>query len=313
MATLGALARASLSPRARRPVPRSTRRGDLAVLGARRRRRKGARDAEPTGSSPDAAEPPPPGSSSASAPSASSASSPSPAPPPPPLPPPGDDAPLPAVTRDAVMDSCYGTTFWMLALGVVAREATHFGQGSALVPPSVDDWTSALPLVSALHPPSAPADIAAHFAVACACAAAVTAARRAVLRVSSDFAAATDRSNAQVLTPLRRGATSAGDLVTVSFLPAVAEETLFRGALIPALGGGPVAVVASGCVFGALHVGGGRNAAFAAWAALVGCLYGAAAVGTGDVAVAMLAHGLANYASAATWLEENDDSVTDHR
>jgi hypothetical protein len=211
------------------------------------------------------------------------------------------------VTRDAVMDSCYGTTFWMLALGVVAREATHFGQGSALVPPSVGDWTSALPLVSALHPPSAPADIAAHFAVACACAAAVTAARRAVLRVSPDFAAATDRSNAQVLTPLRRGASAAGDLVTVSFLPAVAEETLFRGALIPALGGGPVAVVASGCVFGALHVGGGRNAAFAAWAALVGCLYGAAAVSTGDVAVAMLAHGLANYASAATWLEENDD------
>ena len=292
MATLGALARASLSPRAppgppldapRRP--RGARRAPPASQGRARRGAYGIvarRGGAPSGIVPRAA----------------------PAPPPPSL---GDDAPLPAVTRDAVMDSCYGTTFWMLALGVVAREATHFGQGSALMPPSVDDWTSALPLVSALHPPSAPADVAAHFAVACACAAAVTAARRAVLRVSPDFAAATDRSNAQVLTPLRRGASAAGDLVTVSFLPAVAEETLFRGALIPALGGGPVAVVASGCVFGALHVGGGRNAAFAAWAALVGCLYGAAAVGTGDVAVAMLAHGLANYASAATWLEENDD------
>jgi membrane protease YdiL (CAAX protease family) len=65
------------------------------------------------------------------------------------------------------------------------------------------------------------------------------------------------------------------------------------------------AVVISGLVFGALHVGGGRNAAFAAWASLVGVLYGAAAVATGDVATAMLAHGIANYASASLWLKED--------
>ena len=67
------------------------------------------------------------------------------------------------------------------------------------------------------------------------------------------------RSYAQVLTPLNKG-----DVVTVSVLPAVAEEALFRGALLPALGGGPVGVVGAGVVFGALHAGGGRNAAFAA-------------------------------------------------
>jgi len=33
-------------------------------------------------------------------------------------------------------------------------------------------------------------------------------------------------------------------------------------------------------VFGALHAGGGRNGAFAAWAGAVGCLYGACAVAT---------------------------------
>ena len=204
--------------------------------------------------------------------------------------------PLPAVTREAVLDSCYGTTFWMLAIGVTAREATHFARDA--LPSAVSDWTADLPLVAGLHPPFGPEDIASHFAVAVAAAAAVTAARAALLRAWPDFARAADRSNRQVLTPLNRG-----DVVTVSFLPAVAEEALFRGALLPALGCGPVGVAATGAAFGALHVGGGRNWAFAGWAAGVGCLYGAAAVQTGDVAVAMLAHGLANYASAAMWLE----------
>ena len=48
-----------------------------------------------------------------------------------------------------------------------------------------------------------------------------------------------------------------GDVVTVSVLPAVAEEALFRGALLPALGGGPAGVVGAGVVFGALHAGRG--------------------------------------------------------
>ena len=95
----------------------------------------------------------------------------------------------------------------------------------------------------------------------------------------------------------------------------MAEETAFRGVLLPALmpafGGTPAAaygaVVASSAVFGALHAGGGR-AAFAAWASLVGVAYGAAAVATGDVATAMLAHALANYASATLWLRDDAEA-----
>ena len=142
-----------------------------------------------------------------------------------------------------------------------------------------------------------------HAGVALGVAATVTAARRALLATSNEFREATNRSNAQVLRPL-----SSGDVVTVSLLPAVAEETVFRGVLIPAFSSVSStygAVVISGLVFGALHVGGGRNAAFAAWASLVGVLYGAAAVATGDVATAMLAHGIANYASASLWLKED--------
>lgn len=219
--------------------------------------------------------------------------------------------PLPFATRDDVLDSCYGTTFWLLAFGTVAREGAHFGQGK--LPAFISDWTADLPLIAALHPPSSPALVAAHAGVALGVAAAVTAARNALLDASPEFREATNRSNAQVLRPLRRG-----DVVTVSLLPAVAEETVFRGVLLPALV--PLfahletlvstdanlssygAAVASGAAFGALHVGGGRNAAFAAWASFVGVAYGAAAVATGDVATAMLAHALANYASAALWL-----------
>ena len=46
--------------------------------------------------------------------------------------------------------------------------------------------------------------------------------------------------------------------------------------------------------FGALHIGGGRNLAFAAWAAAVGAAYGAAFLATGDIAVPMGAHVLSN-------------------
>lgn len=60
--------------------------------------------------------------------------------------------------------------------------------------------------------------------------------------------------------------------------------------------------VLSAAVFGALHNSGGRNWTFAVWAGAVGLLYGAVLVGTQDLLVPMAAHCLANYASAALWL-----------
>lgn len=60
-------------------------------------------------------------------------------------------------------------------------------------------------------------------------------------------------------------------------------------------------VVIAGLAFGVLHNSGGRNPAFAAWASLVGCAYGALLLATGSVACPALAHTLANVASAAVW------------
>jgi len=55
-------------------------------------------------------------------------------------------------------------------------------------------------------------------------------------------------------------------------------------------------VLLAGAAFGAVHQSGGRNWAFAGWAAAVGVLYGALFVATSDLLVPMAAHTGANLA-----------------
>jgi membrane protease YdiL (CAAX protease family) len=139
-------------------------------------------------------------------------------------------------------------------------------------------------------------DSAADAGVMLAAAGVVTAARLGLLRVWPDFAAATERSNRQVLSPL-----GWPDVGLVALLSGVSEELLFRGALVPATLPDWRGAALSAALFGALHVGGGRNAAFAAWAGGVGALYGGAYLYTGNLWVAAGAHVIANFASAAAW------------
>eukprot|EP00747_Dinoflagellata_sp_TGD_P217989 gnl/TRDRNA2_/TRDRNA2_90303_c0_seq1.p1 gnl/TRDRNA2_/TRDRNA2_90303_c0~~gnl/TRDRNA2_/TRDRNA2_90303_c0_seq1.p1 ORF type:complete len:402 (-),score=69.69 gnl/TRDRNA2_/TRDRNA2_90303_c0_seq1:156-1361(-) len=197
---------------------------------------------------------------------------------------------LPSVPREAVLDSCRTTSLGMLSVAVALRQATHLGTAAGVW--AYGDWTEQLPVLGCFD--------ASHAGIALATAGAVTGARVALLGAWDDFAEATNRSLTQVLTPLDGPA----DLLQVSVLPAVGEELLFRGALIPALGGGWTGVAGAGAVFGALHVGGGRNSAFAAWAGAVGVLYGATGVLTGDVLVPVAAHAVSNYASAFLWKQK---------
>ena len=139
--------------------------------------------------------------------------------------------------------------------------------------------------------------------IAAAVAAGVTTARIALLVAWPQFKDATDTSNNQVLTPL----SGPLDVGIVSVLHAIAEELLFRGALVPAIYPDWRGVAIAGAVFGALHVNGGRNAAFGAWAGAVGCAYGAAFLATGNLLVPVLAHGVANVASATVWLQSNEN------
>ncbi|WIA31598.1 hypothetical protein OEZ86_002486 [Tetradesmus obliquus] len=129
----------------------------------------------------------------------------------------------------------------------------------------------------------------------------VTAARLLLLQAWGDFADATERSNKQVLSPL-----SWPDVLLVALLTGVSEEFLFRGGLVPLTWPDYRGVLLSGVVFGVLHVGGGRNAAFAAWATAVGWLYGGVFLASGgNVWVPAGAHALANFASAAVWMSKN--------
>ena len=139
-----------------------------------------------------------------------------------------DDAPaLARVGRDDVLRSCATTSIGMLVVGLGARAAS----GAFPTRATHGDWNAALPLLG---------DDAGATAVAALCAAgAVTVGRIALLQVWDEFAASTDRSNAQVLGALD----GAGDVAQVAVLPALGEEVLFRGALLPAVGGVPGVVV----------------------------------------------------------------------
>jgi membrane protease YdiL (CAAX protease family) len=129
-------------------------------------------------------------------------------------------------------------------------------------------------------------------------AATVTAARLLLLQRWPEFAASTEASNQQVLGPLQ----GYPDAALIALLSGVSEELLFRGALVPATWPDARGVLAAGALFGLLHVSGGRNFAYAAWASAVGWLYGAAFLATGNVWVPAGAHAAANFASAALWL-----------
>lgn len=141
---------------------------------------------------------------------------------------------------------------------------------------------------------------------ALAAAGAITLGRMALISTVPSFKQATDASNTQVLTPL----TGPLDILVITLIPAIAEELLFRGALIPAIYPDWRGAVIAGAVFGALHANGGRNAVFAAWAGVVGCVYGGIFLLTGNVVVPIVAHGLGNVASAVMWLSQSKTSDT---
>jgi membrane protease YdiL (CAAX protease family) len=202
---------------------------------------------------------------------------------------------LPEISKQQVLGSCISTTGLLVFFGVLLRgyaqenAAAAMGTDPQLVqellrlPGGIESWQNLGFMLGA--------------------AAGVTAARALLLSQWRDFALATHKSNKQVLTPL-----SFGDVVVVALLTGCSEEFLFRGSFIPATFPDWRGVLLAGVAFGLLHNNGGRNAAFAAWASLVGVLYGVIFVATGNVWVAAGAHTLGNIASAALWLSRNTQS-----
>ena len=135
-----------------------------------------------------------------------------------------------------------------------------------------------------------------HLVVALGLAGVVTILRFSLMANNEPFCEETDASLTPVLSNL-----NSLDLLWVAGLPAVAEEVLFRGALIPAVSPDWKGAVVAGVVFGVLHANGGRGAVSSMWAGGVGISYGIACVMTQDLAVPVVAHFAANLTSAVAW------------
>jgi len=91
------------------------------------------------------------------------------------------------------------------------------------------------------------------------------------------------------------------DILWLGLLPGLSEELLFRGVMLPALGGGVVAIVISGVCFGLSHMSGRSQWPYAAWASVVGIALGVSAVMTGNLLVPVIAHTVANLLSSTFW------------
>ncbi|KAL4518917.1 hypothetical protein Ndes2437B_g04804 [Nannochloris sp. 'desiccata'] len=213
---------------------------------------------------------------------------------------------LPTVGREQIISTCLQTSALIAVMGVgldqvapLISMATRDGNSEAMseLLHSISTLSAGLSLPSARD-----------IGIAAGVAGAVTTTRLLLLSLWPQFKSATDTSNAQILLPLYSNPL---DIGIVSVIPALAEELLFRGALLPAIYPDWRGVVISGAVFGALHINGGRNIEFGVWAGSVGCAYGAAYLYTGTLAVPMAAHALANIASASLWLSSNSNSSKD--
>lgn len=92
-----------------------------------------------------------------------------------------------------------------------------------------------------------------------------------------------------------------GDLLWLGLLPALSEELLFRGVMLPAFGSGLVALMLSSLIFGVLHWGSREQWPYGLWATGIGFLLGGTAILTGNLYVAVLAHGCTNWIAAFVW------------
>jgi membrane protease YdiL (CAAX protease family) len=188
-------------------------------------------------------------------------------------------------SRQEVLEACLKTTLAISAAGAGSRLAAQ---------PLVDNipFLDSTAVHSLLTNEVAPW----HAAAVGVLVVGVTGGRLALISIWPDYRTASDRSNKMVLQEL-----SSPDLLWVSFLPGFSEELLFSGALLPLLGADWKAVCLTGLIFGILHREGGRNLAFASWAAVVGWAYGTSYLLTHDILVPASAHSLANLAAAFTW------------
>jgi membrane protease YdiL (CAAX protease family) len=91
------------------------------------------------------------------------------------------------------------------------------------------------------------------------------------------------------------------DLIWLGLLPALSEELLFRGVMLPALGLDSVAVIVSSMAFGVLHLSGPQQWPYVIWATIIGVILGSSALISGNLLVPIVAHMITNWISSFFW------------
>ncbi|MCS6781743.1 MAG: type II CAAX endopeptidase family protein [Gloeomargarita sp. SKYBB_i_bin120] len=124
----------------------------------------------------------------------------------------------------------------------------------------------------------------------------ITGLSRLVYRLWPSYRACSEDYMALVLKPLVWP-----DLLWLALLPALSEEFLFRGVILPAVQPPWLGLVVSSAGFGLLHMGGWRQWPYGLWASLIGFALGSAVLWRENLLVAVVAHGVTNGVSAALW------------
>jgi uncharacterized protein len=91
------------------------------------------------------------------------------------------------------------------------------------------------------------------------------------------------------------------DVFWLGLLPALSEEILFRGVMLPAIGLDSIGILLSSACFGVLHMGSTSQWPYAVWAGGIGAIFGIAYVETGNLLVPIVAHAIANWLSGIIW------------
>ncbi|WZZ74020.1 hypothetical protein YC2023_085390 [Brassica napus] len=188
-----------------------------------------------------------------------------------------------AAPRDKVLQACTVTSGLMAALGLVIRKASHVASTEGL---PIPDCSADIPFGFETW----------HLGLIAGTVVLISSSRFLLLKSWPDFADSSEAANQQILTSLEPL-----DYLVVASLPGISEEMLFRGGLMPLFGTSWVSIVGVGLIFGLLHLGSGRKYSFAAWASVVGIVYGYAAVLSSSLVVPMASHALNNLVGGLLW------------
>ncbi|XP_072960187.1 uncharacterized protein [Typha angustifolia] len=185
-------------------------------------------------------------------------------------------------SRSAVLQACIVTSSLLLALGAIARQASHVA--------SIEGW----PILDTAKV-SFGFEIW-HIELIVGLVILISSSRFVLLKTWPDFAESSEAANQQILSQLQPL-----DFVVVSFLPGISEELLFRGALMPLFGLNWISALVTAAIFGGLHLGSGRKYSYAVWATFVGFAYGLATITSSSVIVPMASHSLNNLIGGLLW------------